>query len=73
MDDTQTEVLSMGGFRCRFNLSTRSDDWSVVGPVHVDSRIVPFFEMENESWGTREEAITAVREEALRLLVDRIR
>ncbi|HKY91965.1 MAG TPA: hypothetical protein VJM11_13035 [Nevskiaceae bacterium] len=73
MDDDKTEVLSLGGFRCRFNLGTTPDDWRVVGPVHLDSRIVPFFEMENESWATREEAITAVREEALRLLVDRIR
>lgn len=73
MDDTTTEVLSLGGFRCRFNLSSKSDDWLIVGPIHLDSRIVPSFEMVDEAWGTREEAISAVREEALRVLVDRIR
>ena len=73
MDDEKPEVLSLGGFRCRFNLGTTTDDWRVIGPVHLDSRIVPFFEMENETWATRAEAISAVREEAFRLLVDRIR
>jgi hypothetical protein len=60
---TSVELLA-GGVRVRFNVAQRSHGWVVVGPVHTESEVVPFLEMGDQVWSTREEAIAAVLKRA---------